>query len=166
MSVIRFIVGSLIIFFLLITGVSFLFPSHIRVSRAVDISAPLTRIHSALADPSTWSHWMPGAEHSLLIKKQDVVQGIRLANGQSLWVKSVTNNRVEVMGNPSSSVEMIAGWNILGRESDSHYTVQWYMDFSFDWYPWEKFASLLLETRYGNFMERGLQQLKVQCEQP
>jgi hypothetical protein len=34
------------------------------------------------------------------------------------------------------------------------------MDFHLRWYPWEKFASLLLEKSYGPRMEQGLATLK------
>lgn len=165
MRVFRFIVLSFIIFFSLVTGLSLSLPSHVRVSRAIDISAPAARIHTTIAGPENWRNWMPGAESSVLVYQDSAVNGIQMANGHVLLLTSVTDSTVQVTGKESSSIEASAGWNILGRGEDSFHTLQWYMDFYFDWYPWEKFASLLLESRYGANMEKGLQQLKIQCEQ-
>jgi hypothetical protein len=43
-------------------------------------------------------------------------------------------------------------------------TVQWYMNFQFDWYPWERFSSLLLENKFGLLMEQGLQKLQQEAQ--
>jgi hypothetical protein len=38
------------------------------------------------------------------------------------------------------------------------------MNFYFDWYPWERFSSLLLENKFGTVMEQGLKQLEQQAQ--
>jgi len=55
--------------------------------------------------------------------------------------------------------KVVTGWNIL-PDRDSTVTVQWYMDFTLRWYPWEKFSSILFEKQYGPQMEQGLARLK------
>ncbi len=52
------------------------------------------------------------------------------------------------------------GWKITNYSSGDSVLLQWYMDFHFRWYPWEKFSSLLLEKSFGSKMEQGLYNLK------
>ncbi|HXB44800.1 MAG TPA: hypothetical protein VNV85_12105, partial [Puia sp.] len=51
------------------------------------------------------------------------------------------------------------GINLYQLRPDS-VTVQFYFDFHFNWYPWEKFTSLLYEKQFGPVMEESLTQLK------
>lgn len=165
MRVLRFIGVSVVLLFALITGLSLFFPSHVRVSRAIDITASSKSINGMLADPLQWKKWMPGADSAKLIYDGTVVRGIQLFNGHSLLLTKASPDSIQVTGEKLAAIQASAGWNILGQEALQVRTVQWYMDFYFDWYPWEKFASLLLEPQYGPYMEIGLRQLKEQCEQ-
>jgi hypothetical protein len=38
--------------------------------------------------------------------------------------------------------------------------VQWYFDFVFRWYPWEKFSSIVYDKQLGPAMEKSLNNLK------
>lgn len=38
--------------------------------------------------------------------------------------------------------------------------VQWYFDFTFKWYPWEKFSSIIYDKQLGPQMEQSLLNLK------
>lgn len=165
MRILRFAFLSFLLLFLLITSISLFFPTQVRISRAVDIHAPFSLIHAQLSQPDQWRNWFPGVDTLRLIVENGKAVGIRTPNGNALLLKEVSSVEVTAGGNLGASVEASMGWNILGDTFAKHRTVQWYMDFEFDWYPWEKFASLLLEPRYGPLLERGLQQLKFFCEQ-
>jgi hypothetical protein len=165
MRILRFAFLSFLLLFLLITGISLFFPAQVRVSRAIDIYAPASLIHAQLSQPEQWKNWFPGADTLLLITEGKLSKGIRTPNGNPLLLTLVDTTKITAVGTVGASIEASMGWNILGDSTATHRTVQWYMDFQFDWVPWEKFASLLLEPRYGAFMERGLQQLKNYCEQ-
>ena len=165
MRILRFALFSFLLLFLLITGISLFFPAQVRVSRAIDIHASASLIHAQLSQPDQWKNWFPGADTLNLIKEGGNVVGIRTPNGNAILLKAVNREIVTATGSAGASIQSSMGWNILGDSTAPHRTVQWYMDFQFDWFPWEKFASLLLEPRYGAFMERGLQQLKIYCEQ-
>jgi hypothetical protein len=165
MRILRFALLSFLLLFLLITGISLFFPAQVRVSRAVDIHASDSLIYSQLSQPEQWRNWFPGVDTLDLIKKEGKAIGVRTPNGNALLLKYVEPSQVTATGKLGAAIQSSMGWNILGDATGPHYTVQWYMDFEFDWYPWEKFASLLLEPRYGPLMESGLQQLKNYCEQ-
>ena len=55
------------------------------------------------------------------------------------------------------------GFNFYQLRPDS-LTVQFYFDFHFKWYPWEKFTSLLYESQLGPVMEESLTDLKHYAE--
>jgi len=57
MRYIRFFIISLISIFLVLTGLSLLFPSHLRVSRVVNVAAPRDRVLTAVGDLRAWSEW-------------------------------------------------------------------------------------------------------------
>lgn len=165
MRILRFALLSCIVLFLIVVGISLFFPSQVRISRAVDIHASASLIHSQLSQPAQWRNWFPGVDTLPPILEAGKVIGIKTPNGNALLLQQVGALQVTAAGNVGSSIDARMGWNMLGNSSASHRTVQWYMDFEFDWYPWEKFVSLLLEPRYGPLMEKGLQQLKNYCEQ-
>jgi len=55
------------------------------------------------------------------------------------------------------------GYNLMQLVPDS-VTVQWYFDFHFAWYPWEKFTSLVYDKQLGPVMEQSLINLKHYSE--
>ena len=146
MKYIKLALISLIFFALLLTGISLLFPSHVRISKAVDINASKEQVLMQLKDTTNWKNWYPGADSllpsvdltfsDLLVKFQQIREGKKAEEG----------------------------WNIIQTERPNITTVQWYMDIRLNWYPWEKFSSIMLENRYGPFMEKGLAGLKVYLE--
>jgi hypothetical protein len=165
MRLLRFALFSFLLLFLLITVVSFFFPSHVRVSRAIDIMAPADKVHEQLSRANQWKNWLPGGDTLLLVEEKGQAIGIRTPNGNALVISAISADQIQAKGTLNASIKASMGWQIIGDSAAAHRTVQWYMDFYFDWYPWEKFASLLLEPRYGAYMELGLQRLKLYCEE-
>jgi hypothetical protein len=50
---------SLIVFTVVLTFISFFFPSHIRISKAIDITADSTEVINTVNDTATWRNWYP-----------------------------------------------------------------------------------------------------------
>src|SRR5271154_3650845 len=57
MRFIRFLVLAAISLFLVMTALSGLFPSHLRVLRAVNVAAPRARALGAIGDLRAWTEW-------------------------------------------------------------------------------------------------------------
>ena len=55
---------------------------------------------------------------------------------------------------------VINGWKIYEYQGVDSLTLQWYMDFHLQWYPWKKFGSLFYENTYGVMMQEGLTNIK------
>jgi hypothetical protein len=146
------------------TGISLFFPSHIRISKAIDISAPKDSVMSLLGDVRNWKHWYPGADTAEYIASKGKIIGIRTSGMNGLVIKEITDSSVATADAGPHSRKGESGWNIFAGSTPNTVTVQWYRDFYLRWYPWEKFSGLLLEKRYGPPMELGLDNLKKLLE--
>ena len=161
MRIIKLGIISLIIFFIVITLLSLLIPSKVRISRAVNISAEKDSIVNALADLRRWEDWNYMVSDSLhpnpvyeynVIHSDDLQVEIRRSKPDTLitvWHKKAGRD--------------IAGgftWQTSGNVT----VVQWYFDFTLQWYPWEKFSSILFDKQLGPQMERSLRELKTMLE--
>jgi hypothetical protein len=141
---IQLLLISLVVFFLLFTAISFLFPSHIRISKAVDINSSKENVMRLLKDTASWKNWYPGADSVKL----------------NVTIVSATDSSVTAENNSGSKLKAKSVWNIFETGTTNTVTVQWYMDFYTGWLPWQKFSGLLLEGRYGPVLEKGLENLK------
>ncbi len=159
MRLIKLAIISFLVFFMLITGISLFFPSHVRISKAVDISAPRDSVLNKISQPVNWKHWYPGADTLSLYEADGVIKGIRMPGNQVLMITGFNDSLVTAANSTSGRERASMGWNLM-QTGNKTVTVQWYMDFKLRWYPWEKFSSLLLEKRYGPVMEQGLAKLK------
>jgi len=137
------VIGSFVFFALLIVLVSFAFPSHARISRAIDLQVSSKQARVTLGEPTILS---------------EVFDGSFLPTSQT-----ITDSTFHAVGNKAAAIQMETGWQLIDGRSETS-TLQWYIDFYFDWYPWEKFASLLVEARYGSVLEKKLLELKTRIE--
>ena len=165
MGIIKLGIISLIVFFLIITGFSLFIPSHIRISKAIDINTSKDLVMNQVNNPVNWKKWYPGADTSTLLFVEGNIKGINTGELNGLMIKATTDSTVSLINTGINSKRGASGWNIFEAGKPNTITIQWYMDFHLRWYPWEKFSSLLLEKRYGPMMEQGLDKLKSILEQ-
>ena len=165
MGIIKLGFISLIVFALLITGISLFFPSHIRISKAVDINANRDSVQRQISNAANWKKWYPGADTMELLITDGKANGLLLDSLQgAISITNISDSSVMAATAGPRIRKAITGWNIYESSNPNTVTVQWYMDFHLRWYPWEKFSSLLLEKRYGPMMEQGLDKLKSLLE--
>jgi hypothetical protein len=149
---------SVVALFVIILLISLLLPSHIRISRAIDIGASAEKIDPLLSDIKKWEQWNEyvRAYHNR-IAETDMLKADEIAIFMTGQKKSlVTADWQQPSGNKFSS-----GFAIIGNNSKHSYTtVQWYFDFHVKWYPWEKFQSIVYDQQLGPVMEKSLTNLK------
>jgi hypothetical protein len=163
---IKLVIISFVVLFIIVTLISLLIPSQIRISKALAIHATKEQVLEQIGDPSKWKNWYPGAdtlEHATADGKLIGVY-IKKGSAQALVLTGKTDSTVnaENMGPGTKDISMT--WSVYPGDREGIVTVQWYMDFKLRWYPWEKFSSLLFEKQYGIQMERGLNKLKMFLE--
>jgi hypothetical protein len=164
MRSVSFFLASLQILFLLITCIGLFLPAHVTISRAVDITDTRASVYAYVSDPVRWRQWFPSAANWPVVTAGDRTIGLRTPNGNLLLIRSKDDSTVLVKGLEAASVDSDMGFRLIGAPTDRQVTVQWYMNFYFDWYPWERFSSLLLENKFGTIMEQGLRQLEQQVQ--
>jgi len=141
---------SFIFLFLVITGISLLIPSHIRLSKAINMGGTNESILYYVRNKNTWPQWHPAFMQDSTKRNKNLVITPRLDNDSEVAYQ---------MQQPGTR-PLISGWKVYHHASTDSLTLQWYMDFHLPWYPWQKFGSLLYEGTYGRMMEQGLNNLK------
>lgn len=153
MRIIKLALISFVFLFILIILISLLFPSHIRISKAINVPNKRDSIFSLLTNQDQWPRWHPvyagsaSAKEMMRIKKTTVEQ---------------TDSTFIVQLQSANKKPVINGWQVYGSPASDSLTLQWYMDFTLGPYPWQKFSSLFFEQTYGAMMEKGLANFKKQ----
>jgi hypothetical protein len=149
---------SAVILFAVILLISLLLPSHIRVSRAIDISAPAEKIDPLLTDTKKWEKWNEyvRAYHNRVAEPE-----MLKADEIAIFITGRKNSLVTADWQAPSGNKFSSGFAVIGNNSKHSYTtVQWYFDFHVKWYPWEKFQSIVYDQQLGPVMEKSLINLK------
>ena len=160
MRFIKVFLAGAIGLFLVMTLLSLLIPSRVKVSRTTLINnTTKAKVVEQLAILSNWKNWHPALK---AIPENE----IQVLSGSSVKIRGTT---IAITGRKDDELitEMVAGegrpvtsgFKTIRHQGDSS-TLQWYMDFKLRWYPWEKFRSLFYENIYGVQMEEGLNNLK------
>ena len=134
---------SLIVLFLVITALSALIPSHVRISRAIDIQSSQSP-NKYVSDLSKWKDW------NKFVQPNDSALAIELVRA--------TNDSVITTWQQGSGRKFESTFIFL--KGQNYTTVQWYFDFHLKWYPWEKFQSIIYDKEMGPEMESSLTELK------
>ncbi len=165
MKAIKLAIISFVFLFLLVTVISLFIPSNIRISKALQINASKGEVMEQVSDPVNWKNWFPGMDTAQLFYLNGKVEGMVLneKTKRFLAISERKDSEVTAEYQGIKQKKVITGWNGL-PDRDSTVTVQWYMDFSLRWYPWEKFSSILFEKQYGPQMEQGLSRMKKLVE--
>jgi hypothetical protein len=168
MRFIRFLVFAAISLFLVMTALSSLFPSHLRVLRAVNVAAPRARVLAAIGNLQAWTQWNEFVRSTPLTNKTWSAP----AAGRGAWMHS---DQITVRETTSDSDGVSLDWDLKGgkrypggisllQSYPDTITVQWWFDLSFRWYPWEKLGIFVYDRKLGPAMEESLAGLKRYVE--
>ncbi len=169
MKIIRLLVLSVIVIFLIITGISLLIPSHVRISRATNIRARANEVWLQVDDMNSWREWNPFFSNVLPSQiqyndaKENQPASMKIDGTLIKLKEKKPDERIFVMDTKGKKT-VINGWKFINNAVGDSSTLQWYIDFNLRWYPWEKFASLLFERSYGARLEEGLRNIKKTLE--
>lgn len=162
MRLIKLAIISAVIISLLVFLMSLLIPSHVRISRAVNIHAPSERVAALAKDLNTWPRWnepvknagdmtYQAGNNKLVGEKMEI--SLSRATADSVFTVWRNHHGKEIAG-------------VFSLQQEGPVTVvQFYFDFHQGLYPWEKFASINLDKQWGPTMEKSLENLKNLTEQ-
>jgi hypothetical protein len=156
MRLIKLALISAFVLFGLITLMSSLLPSHIRISRAIDINTTSNKISTEIADIRQWERWN---EYIRACHNRKYEDNSLQADKIIVTVNIITDSLVASQWQYPSGDKFGSGFAMIAQDSN-HTTVQWYFDFHLNWYPWEKFQSIIYDQQLGPVMEKSLANLK------
>jgi hypothetical protein len=156
---------SIVFLFLVVTAMSLLLPSTVNISRAVDINAPFDSIYNSINDVSKWKNWYANFDSAnVTLSQQTVGKGA---------VITVNNTRVTILSSDRNKIKtswqfgkksLEGDFNLFKHDSSNVVTVQWHFTQQLNWYPWEKFASIVSDKVMSPGMEKSLDNLKKAME--
>ena len=158
MRLIKLALISFIVFFAVIMAIASLFPSHIRISKAVTISRQSDSVFYLINDFTQWPRWHPA------FQKQNMDSVLQK---HAILLKRIvrTDSLVTLNWQQGSKMPVVNSWQMHRFGTADSVALQWYMDFELKWYPWQKLGSLFYENTYGRMMEQGLQNIKQIVQQ-
>ena len=155
MRLIKLAFISVLILFIILTGISLFIPSHIRLTKVITIRPEKDSIFSLVKNKSEWLRWHPSfinGEQNEMLSRIDVK------------VISEKDSLLSIQWRQAGKKTLNMGWHLMRSNNIDPATLQWFMDFKTSWYPWEKFGSLFYENNYGAMMEQGLINIKKEVE--
>ena len=153
MRLIKLAILSFIVLFLIITAMSLLIPSHVRISRAINLKSKEDSVRLWVRDTEQWQRWHPAFQGANATKTL-------AENKISITQVTDSDSLVQLRWQQQGRRPVLNSWQIHRYSYTDSVTLQWYMDFHLQWYPWQKFSSLFYEGTYGKMMETGLMNLK------
>ena len=155
MRLIKFTFISAVLLFAVVTAISLIIPSHIRLSKVINIPSQRDSIFSLLKNKDQWPRWHPSFMDSA--NKEMLSQiNIRLL--------SETDSTLQLQWMQKNKKPLNMSWQLFADSNSTFATLQWSMDFYQKWYPWEKLGSMFYESNYGAMMEKGLLNIKAVIE--
>jgi hypothetical protein len=142
---------SIVVIFLVATAITLMIPSHITISKAINIRAEKDSIFALIRDRGEWSKWHPAFIPNDSTPRFDSIHVVSQRVNDSEIVMLLQQGNKDVVTN---------GWRIYHHDNVDSLTLQWYMNFNMKWYPWKKLGSLFYENTYGVMMEQGLSNIK------
>jgi hypothetical protein len=164
MKLVKFALLSLLVLFVVLTGLSFLFPSDLRVARLVNITAPRERVIGTVGDLRSWKDWNKFAGSNTLtnvrISSPSGGRGAQLsADELTVRETAVDSDGVSLHWSLKGGKEVEGGFQV-GASNPGSVVLVWYFDLHFRWYPWEKLGIFVYDRKLGPAMEESLDSLK------
>lgn len=153
MQLIKLAFLSFVILFLIITAMSLLIPGHVRISRAINLKTEEDSVRLWVRDTAQWQRWHPAFRDANTTHKLS-------ENRTTITPVTENDTLVQVRWQQQGRRPVLNSWQIHRYAFTDSVTLQWYMDFHLQWYPWQKFSSLFYEGTYGKMMESGLENIR------
>jgi len=162
-----FLLGAVALL-VVMTAFSFLFPSHLRIGRTINIAASREKVYAAVGDLQSWQQWNEFVRSTPLTGKfvstpSSGVGAVLRSDQLLITVTASGPDSVRLDWKQPKGKNFTEAYNLVRIHPDS-LTVQWWFDFHFRWYPWEKLGILVYDKKLGPVMEESLDELKRYVE--
>lgn len=157
MRLIKLGIISFVFLFIIVTAIGLLLPSSVIVSRAIDITGNKDSVYNKIQTVYAWKKWVVGMDKPevqiLSANKVDFF-------GTTVTITNTTDSTITStwIGKKGSVQESII--RIIHQNNSSQLVVQWQFTEHLNWYPWQRFGSMLNEAVTGKQLEDNLASLK------
>lgn len=159
---------SILIFFLLLSIISWLMPSRMMLVRTVMMAATKQDIEIQIADLRNWKNWNPYfknmPEDQMLKLDSSMLAWLEKGDSLSMTLRGITGSRVEIELNRQHSYPLNYAITVLQISNSPGWQVEWQVTAKLPWYPWERFAAIFFDKTAGPSYEAVLASLKDFCE--
>lgn len=160
---------GLLVFAILLFGISLLLPSSIDVSKSVLVYANHQKVNSTIADLTQWKNWNPILQDPQIryeiATPQQVSWKSRDGIAQEITLEQAAPDSISITIRSDGKQVFTSGFNTISHQQDSLLTkVEWWISEDLKWYPWQKFYGLFAESFRDAYMENTLQSLKDYLE--
>ena len=146
---------SLLFLFVIVTGISLLIPSHIRLAKVITIRPEKDSIFALIKNKDQWTRWHPSFLNG---------NNAAMLSKITTTIVSEKDSVLLMQWHQKDKKTLDMGWQLSRSNNIDPATLQWFMDFQTSWYPWQKIGSLFYENNYGAMMEQGLLNIKKEIE--
>ena len=153
---------SFVVLFLLATAIGLLFPSTVLVSRAIDIKSSKATVFENVKDLRKWNNWVDGMNNPI-VKIIDSSKAI-LGN-TTVTINAITDTTVVTEWISENAAKQISTIRLIGDSAQKMTVVQWQFVQEVNWYPWERFSSMMNDRIIGTLLEKNLNKLKKTVEE-
>lgn len=161
MKLIRFGLISIVVMFAVASLIGILLPSHVLVSRAININASKDSVMTYVKDIEQWKWWIDGMrDPSVIIHSSSNAD----LNGTKVDITQVTDSTVVTSWLTKHGNLQIATIRLIGNNPQNITVVQWQFEEKLKWYPWERLGSMMNDKIMGTMMETNLNNLKKVLE--
>ena len=155
----KLIIGSIIVFFLLMTGIGLLMPSSVTVTRFTSIDAPYDSVKKFTNNIANWRYWLNGADSSYYKK----ISGNKILLGTySISVIKNDPKYIITLWQGQNTPEQISTMQLYNQNNSI--LVNWDFKQDLNWLPWNRLGGMLHDNLYGPSMEASLHKLKQVVE--
>jgi thiamine kinase-like enzyme len=163
MKIIRLLLVSVVLLFIVVGLVGALLPSHVLVSRAIDIQSSKASIIHHTNNIAHWKPWMEGLESANVINTDSLHASIA---GTKIVITQITDTTVVSSWTNQNGNTQISTIRFIEDTVHNRTIVQWQFEQDLQWYPWEKLGSIMNDKILGPMMEKNLNNLKGLVEKP
>lgn len=145
--------------FLILTVFASLLPSTVRISRAINIADSTHLVQIQLQDLKKWEQWN---EYIISLPRKTITNDSIYSSELSVTLTGKSARVIETKWRQQNGKTFPGIFRLIDNGSGT--TIQWYFEFKFKWYPWEKFGSIIYDKQLGPSMEKSLNNLKQLIE--
>ena len=155
----KLIIGSIIVIFLLLTGIGLLMPSSVAVVRSVDINAPVDSVRKFTNNIADWRLWLNGADSANYKRLSN--DSMQLGSYKIILIKQ-DPKYIITSWQGENTAEQISTIRLYNDSTST--TVNWKLEQQLNWLPWNRLGGMLHDKMYGPSMDASLFKLKQVAE--